>query len=179
MSKSEKTNRYDSNKNIQQKTDGFKTLNVFLIIIIFFLLVVLISGSVVGLKNRKAAQHLEENNDIETISQNTEYDSYKGLGQLRIITAPETDDGSDFGTAMVISPWFTYPQEDKVLFEELSKKRLKLIESVNKYFSDKTKTELNAMSEEKIKADLLEELNSQLSLGKITDIYFSDYIFLE
>ena len=103
--------------------------------------------------------------------------SYTGIGRIRILT--KGIDELNIGTPLVIEPWFTYDESNFELYEELSKKRILLTGLISNYFSSKTKQEIVSMSEEKIKADLLNELNSHLVLGKILQIYFTDYIFLE
>lgn len=109
--------------------------------------------------------------------------SYTGIGRIRILTKADENagsgSGSDTGTPLVIEPWFTYEESNYELYEELSKKRILISGLISNYFSSKTKMELFSSSEDKIKADLLREINSQLVLGKIIQIYFTDFIFLE
>ena len=83
------------------------------------------------------------------------------------------------GTAVVITPWLSYPQDDTVFFEELARKRLIITGIFTSYFNSCTKVELLSRTVDKIKQDLVEQINEQMSLGKIEGIYFTDYIFLE
>ena len=83
----------------------------------------------------------------------------------------------DTGEIVVVSPWFTYPAGDSALFEELSQKERMAKNIVYEYFSTRTRKELLKHGEKNIKDDLLKEINSQLVLGKINGIYFSEYIF--
>ena len=78
---------------------------------------------------------------------------------------------------MVISPWLSYPTGDDVFYEELAKKRSIIKGLFSSYFSGKTKAQLSGKTEEKITEELIEEINARLSLGKITGINFTDYIF--
>ena len=48
-----------------------------------------------------------------------------------------------------------------------------------RHFGAYTKLELLSRTEEKIKNDIMEQINEQMSLGQISGIYFTDYIFIE
>ena len=87
--------------------------------------------------------------------------------------------GENVVTPIVITPWFSYEESNTELYEELSRKRILITGIISSYFSSRTEKELLSTAEEKIKAELLEEINAQLSLGKINAIYFSDYIYLK
>ena len=176
------------------------TLNKILLIIIFSLIVFIAAGTVMGLilkssgnssskgaKTKKANITVLEPSQKEITSLNKHSEekiaSYTGIGRIRILTKADENAGSgtagDTGTPLVIEPWFTYEESNYELYEELSKKRILISGLISNYFSSKTKMELFSNSEDKIKADLLKEINSQLVLGKIIQIYFTDFIFLE
>ncbi len=160
-----------------------------LIIIIASILGVILLGTVIGLATKKAAPGKNLRNadpeptvkEIENLNKHSDSPiaAYTGLGTIRCITAPEADNPDDAGTAVVITPWLSYPQDDTVFFEELARKRLIITGIFSNYFNANTKVELLSRTEDKIKQDLLEEINAQMSLGKIEGIYFTDYIFLE
>lgn len=111
--------------------------------------------------------------------------AYTGLGTIRCLTAPENDssqnssDELNIGTAVVITPWLAYPEGDTVFYEELARKRILINGIFTNYFAMRTKNQLLAMPEEKIKLEIMNEINSSMTLGKISQIYFTDYIFLE
>lgn len=180
------------------------TLNKILLIIIFSLIIFIAAGTVMGLilnrsgnssskgaKTKKANITVLEPSQKEITSLNKHSEekiaSYTGIGRIRILTKADENAGSgsgdgtatDTGTPLVIEPWFTYEESNYELYEELSKKRILISGLISNYFSSKTKMELFSSSEDKIKADLLKEINSQLVLGKIIQIYFTDFIFLE
>ena len=66
-----------------------------------------------------------------------------------------------------------------MFFEELARKKNVIINCISTYFLERTKLDLLSTSEEKIKADLLQIINGQLVLGKIQNVYFTDYLFLD
>ena len=102
--------------------------------------------------------------------------AYFELGTIRLSTASTKKEES---VTMVISPWLSYPTGDDVFYEELAKKRSIIKGLFSSYFSGKTKTQLSGKTEEKITEELIEEINARLSLGKITGINFTDYIFID
>ena len=171
------------------------SLNRILIYIIIFLFLVILGVTIGGLISRKAApgKNLRTADPEPTVKEleslnkrsNTKIAAYTGIGRIRTVTAAEADDSKNSyddgasATPIVITPWFSYEESNFELYEELSRKRILITGIISKYFSERTEKELLSTSEEKIKADLLKEINSQLSLGKIQNIYFSDYIFLK
>ena len=108
---------------------------------------------------------------------NTDEVAYFELGTIRVSTAKaDSDEG---GTIMILSPWLAYPAGDTVFFEELSRKNGSIKGIFQAYFSARTKNQLLTETEEKIVRVILDEINADLALGKISDIYFTDYLFLE
>ena len=160
-----------------------------LIIIIFVLISIILTGTIIGLVSKKAApgKNLRDSDpeptprEIENLNKKLDekIDAYTGLGTIRCITAPAADDEQDIGTAVVITPWLSYPQGDTVFFEELARKRILITGIFSNYFNSRTKNDLLSLPEDKIKTELQQEINAQMSLGQISGIYFTDYIFLE
>ena len=99
------------------------------------------------------------------------------MGQMRIQV--QDDDENSKGAILVISPWFSFPEEDSALYEEMSQKSKQFRGIITSYFSSRTKSQLLRHGEKSIKQDLKQQLNQELVLGKIQDIYFTDYNFLE
>lgn len=170
------------------------SLNKILVYIIIFLFLVILGVTIGGLISRKArpGKNLRTADPEPTVKEleslnkrsDTKIAAYTGIGRIRTVTAAEKNSGNGAdvdgsATPIVITPWFSYEESNFELYEELSRKRILITGIISKYFSERTENELLSSSEEKIKADLLKEINSQLSLGKIQNIYFSDYIFLK
>ena len=167
----------------------FSKTDFILLIAIAAILGIILLGTVIGLATKKAAPGKNLRNDdpeptareIENLNKHSDSPiaAYTGLGTIRCITAPQADNPEDAGTAVVITPWLSYPEDDTVFFEELARKRLIITGIFTSYFNACTKVELLSRTEDKIKQDLVEQINEQMSLGKIEGIYFTDYIFLE
>ena len=104
-------------------------------------------------------------------------DTFTDLGQIRAITKPDSDEAN--GTLVIVTPWFSYPQGDSVLLEELYQKEVQEKQIIAEYISSRTLKELKEKGEKQVKEELLSLLNSQFVLGKIRGVYFTDYIFFE
>ena len=161
--------------------DERRLLNKILIGIIIFLIVVIAAGTVFGLLNKKnnTPEILISQGKAESLMApaDTQEVSYFELGTLRISTAGEKSEEN--GCVMVLTPWLAYPAGDTVLFEELSRKSGAFKGIFQAYFSARTKNQLLTETEEHIEAVIKAEINAELALGKISDIYFTDYLFLE
>ena len=155
-------------------------LNKILTLIIAFLLLVIFLGTIFGLlsKKRNTPEVLISQGKAVSLMAPSDTDqvSYFELGTIRISTA---GNNSTPGTILVLSPWVAYPSGDTVFFEELSRKKGAIKGIFSAYFSSRTKNELLSETEEKIEAVIKQEINADLALGQISDIYFTDYLFLE
>lgn len=160
-------------------------LNKILISIIAFLIVVIALGTLFAFLNKKqqTPEHLISQGKAVSLMAPSDSDeiAYYELGTLRISTASSDSESAskENGSIMVLSPWLAYPAGDTVFFEELSRKSGSIRGIFMAYFSSRTKNQLLSETEEKIEELLREEINADLALGKISDIYFTDYLFLE
>ena len=163
------------------QSDDKTILNKVLIAIIIFLVIVIAMGTIFGLLNRKnqTPEILISQGKAESLMApaDTNDVTYYELGTLRISTA--SDKSEENGGVLVLSPWLAYPAGDTVLFEEISRKSGSIKGIFQAYFSARTKNQLLTETEEHIESIIKDEINADLALGKISDIYFTDYLFLE
>ena len=158
-----------------------EVLNKILLTIIALILLVILTGTIVALTARKknTPQNLIAQGKAVSLmapSDTTEV-SYYELGTIRVSTAKaDSDEG---GSIMILSPWLAYPAGDTVFYEELSRKSGSMKGIFQAYFSARTKNQLLTETEEKIVQIIMEEINADLALGKVSSIYFTDYLFLE
>lgn len=165
------------------KKINFSNTEKLLICIILILILIIMIGTIAVktkqsektteklLQQGKAVSLMAPSEDSET--------AYFELGALRILTgSTETDEDSE-QPLLVISPWLAYSAGDTVFYEELVRKRGIIKGIFMNYFSQRTKNQLLSETEQKIEVVIKDEINEQLSLGQISDIYFTDYIFLE
>ncbi|MCR4741576.1 MAG: hypothetical protein K5866_01720 [Treponema sp.] len=159
-----------------------ETFNRILLVIIGALIALIFCGTIIGLARKKTQtpQLLVSKGKAINLAApaNTEIIEYYDLSTIRIVTNPDKNKKDDFGSAMVISPWLAYPKGDTVFFEEIARKQGALKAVFTQYFAEKTQAEILSLGEAKITSDLLAKLNALLSLGKISDIFFTDFIFL-
>ena len=163
-----------------QKSENV-TLNKILLAIIAGLLLAIIVGTIAALagKKKQTPQSLIAQGKAVSLMAPSDTDevAYYELGSIRISTAQA--DSQEGGAIMVLSPWLAYPAGDTVFFEELSRKSGSLRGIFQAYFSSRTKNQLLTETEERIVQVIIEEINADLALGKISGIYFTDYLFLE
>lgn len=161
--------------------DNNDLLNKILLGIIAGLLLVILTGTIAALagKKKQTPEVLISQGKAEALlpPADTSEVAYFKLGTLRISTA--NADSQEGGSIMILSPWLAYPAGDTVLFEELSRKSGSIKGIFQAYFSARTKNQLLTETEEKIEHVLKDEINADLALGKVSDIYFTDYLFLE
>ena len=163
-----------------------KKLDKILSIIVIILLITIFAGTVFALlKNKKSFQKqlISQGKAVSLMApKNDNQFSYFNLGSLRVLTKPENDslqETQNMGTVLLVTPWLSYPSDDTIFFEEISRKKTVIAGIIQDYFSDYSKLELLTQTEVKIEENLIKEINNHLSLGKIQQIYFTDYIFLE
>jgi flagellar basal body-associated protein FliL len=98
---------------------------------------------------------------------------YDGLGRVRAKTmdAPPA--------VVVVDMAFPYDRADRQFREELARKRADLKTAAAAFFSSKRAAELRPDNEAAVKAALRDTLNGQLSLGRIEELYFSEFRVIE
>ena len=166
-----------------------KKLDKILSIIVIILLITIFAGTVFALlKNKKSFQKqkqlISQGKAVSLMApKNDNQFSYFNLGSLRVLTKSENDSlqetEQNMGTVLLVTPWLSYPSDDTIFFEEISRKKTVISGIIQDYFSDYSKLELLTQTEVKIEENLIKEINNHLSLGKIQQIYFTDYIFLD
>ena len=165
-------------------------LNTVLYSIIIALVIVLIIGTITGLvkKNESPSDEvlLQQGKAINlSAPANTDFVAYYEIGSIRIVTTKnsnnEVNSQNDLENTcvLVVNPWVSYAEGDTVFYEEIARKRGVIKGICTTYFSERSKDHLLSITETKVEQELMELINAQFSLGKIQDLYFTDYIFLE
>jgi flagellar basal body-associated protein FliL len=154
------------------------TINKILLFVIAGILLFIIAVSAIELctKNAHPGEGLrkEDPNPSSVEKSKTAFDA---IGQIRTFTREEGD--SSEKSVILLTPWFEYDGSDTAFYEELDRKHLSTKSLITNYFSTRTKRELLQKGEEKIKSELKSLINDTLVLGKINNIYFNDYLFLD
>ena len=154
------------------------SLNKILLFIVGVILLFIIAFSAIALctKNVRPGEGLRRE-DPNPTSVSASKTAFNEIGQIRTFTLEEGENSEK--AVVILTPWFEYDGTDKAFFEELDRKHLSIKTLLTKYFSSHTRSELLSKGERKIKDELKIQINDTLVLGKISDIYFNDYLFLD
>jgi len=157
------------------------SLNKILISIIIALVLVIITGTIgakVKLKKQTPEVLISQGKAVSLMAPaDDSVVAYYKLDSIRILTAEKNAD--EPGTVLLITPWLAYPAGDTVLYEEIARKRGVIKGLFQDYFQSRSKQQLLEETEVFIEEKIKDQINENLALGKISDIYFTDYIFLE
>ncbi|WP_191018113.1 flagellar basal body-associated FliL family protein [Treponema zioleckii] len=155
------------------------TLNKILIAIAATIFIGIIAGTAVSLVSKKGSL----GNGLRKIDPTPEQVNKKEgslafneVGKLRISTK---SDEENLRAIVVVSPWLQYEESDTDFYEEMDRKLSSIKSIFNGYFSSRTKAELLAKSENSIKTELLDQVNSIMVLGKVKAIYFNELQYIQ
>lgn len=153
-----------------------KILSIILLALFAVLLFMTITAFIsVKTKSKNNLQNSRSSFEVSKSKDDT-LKVFAGLGRIRCSLKPEGD--TDVRCPVVISPWFNYDKNDIQFYEELSKKAPLFKSLISSYFTNGTKTHFQEIGEEQVKKEILSILNEHLVLGKIDELFFSEYIFL-
>ena len=158
-------------------------INKILVYIIIALIAVIVFCTVTAFLAKKAQFGLYRHKDPASVqeisgSKKSELNEFKEFGTLRVLTKSDDPDVS-IGENLVITPWFLYKKGDDAFYEELCHKKKKIMALFLDYFAGHTQKEILSLRKKKVKEELLFKINEQLVMGKISALYFDDYIFLK
>ena len=142
-----------------------------LIICLMSLALILIGGTIYGFFFQGPAPNSVQI-DILNDGMEGQAQTFTGIGQIRISTA----DPQPVMVILFIS--FNYFPEDRAFSEELALRVRDLREIALEYIGSFTAGELQSLSEESIKAELLRRFNAVLRLGQIDVLFFSDFMII-
>ena len=101
-----------------------------------------------------------------------EYALYGDLGQLRALTADNPP------ITVILKPFLEYKADDTAFQEELVAHKEALKKIILNWFSFESAYRLSSAPPQDIKLALMEQINRQLILGKIHNIYFEEFVIL-
>ena len=173
----QKRNFWDDFKNNNTRMERILCYIIAGLISIIILVTIVASIAKLFTKNKTQLISDPPPTDIESLNTKNgeEMAAFTGISTIRATTLSSPSSTS----ILIITPWFSYPADDTEFYEELSRKRTLITSIITYYFSSKTKDEIIALPEETIKSALLTEINGNLSLGKLNQLYFTDFIFFE
>jgi len=162
-----------------------ENINKILLGIIALIVVLVVTVSIIAFSEKSLAHKYRKTDpQPETVGKiklsdgsSQKQAAFTQLGQLRIPLELENADGSR--STLVVSPWFAYPEDDSAFFEEINAKSRKIKAIISDYFIHKSRDQLLSSGEPKIKEELLNYINTELILGRISAVYFNEYLFLD
>jgi flagellar basal body-associated protein FliL len=107
---------------------------------------------------------------------------FTGIGRLRAMLAPsarQKSGSSGGGAAVVITIEFPYDDSDKPFFEELSLNVGRFRSVTLDYFASIPVDSPLLTGEPALKQALLSRYNALLYLGKINELYFSEFMLID
>jgi len=107
----------------------------------------------------------------ETAAQTGDIRIFSGLGRLRIPLANSS--------TLILSISFPYSADDASFAEELAAKIGDFRAIASGYFSALPAETVIQFDEDTIKQELLRRLNADLRLGRISELYFSDFMIID
>lgn len=144
-----------------------------LLISLLILGIILLAGTLYGLFFRSIPQaHNAQTTGQVSKGQSRQGQTFTGIGQMRVSTT-----GTPPGTAILFVT-FIYNPEDKAFSEELALRVRNFREIIANYLGSFSTTELQKQNEDTIKTELLRRFNAVLRLGKIDELFFSDFLIL-
>ena len=138
-----------------------------IIICLILLGLVLAGGTIYGIFFLSNPQTSEQIDVPEAQNQ-----VFSGIGRLRVPTAePEP------GVVIIFVSFFFNPN-DRAFSEELVLRIRDFRDIIEDYIASYSIAELSIMDEEIIKLELLARFNAILRLGRIDDLFFSDFMIM-
>jgi len=159
------------------KATFYRAITKFLTLVVFLLLLIIITGTVIAFLRREP---IEEERAIEkkptpSAPQNTSHllrdgkAIYSDLGQLRALSS------DPLPATIVLNPYLEYDAKNIPLQEELVKKKDVIRGTILSWFAERTWLSVEALGEANIKKELLKAVNSELSMGSSSSIYFAEF----
>jgi flagellar basal body-associated protein FliL len=111
--------------------------------------------------------------------------TFSGIGRLRAPLKPESpakqgrQTGESVPATVVIEPYFSYNSADRAFSEELAAHIRDFRTATLDYYTALPASSPVLNNDEAMKTELLKRYNSFLHLGKITDLYFTNFMIID
>ena len=145
-----------------------------LALVALFLVLVIATGTIYGFASGTRQKKLERESDrAQVVADLAGRSAYTAIGTVRAKSA-------DLKSAVVVATVaFPYDSGDKGFSEELGRKASVLKAAAISVLSSKKASELAPAYEGSLKAALRDAFNARLSLGKVTEIWLSDFAVIQ
>ena len=140
-------------------------------LVVALLVLVVVVGSVYGLVAGTRHRKLQRESDRAQVAAELKgRASYTGVGTVRAKSAD-----AQAAAVVVATIAFPYDAEDKPFAEELGRKAPVLKAAASSVLSSRKADDLAPAFEGAVKAAIRDAFNARLSLGKVTEIWLSDF----
>ena len=144
-----------------------------LIVVLMVLGLALIGGTVYGLVFSSTPPGHGRDGVLQGQQQRQQRgQTFTGIGQIRV---PSADPQPGM---VILFVSFRYDPDDKAFSEELALRIREFRDSIRNYIGSFSIAELEMVSEEILKAELLRRFNAVLRLGRLETLYFSDFLIV-
>ncbi len=141
--------------------------------IVCFLILFIASGTLIALMNKEEKTYTDESalKSNPYILRNGKA-IYSEIKQIRITSSDEEP------ATIVLEPFLEYDVTNIPLQEEIVQKKDIIRECIKKWFLSRSWISIESQKESDLKKALLIEINTSLTLGSVSAIYFEDFQIL-
>jgi len=161
----------------------FNSINSVLLLIIAALFLATVILSVVffvskNVREKKAFEQVQSatsssDEQLKKLEEENVVMVFKDWGKIRTFTRDENP------IPVIILPVIEYDRDNQPLHEEFCQKQPAIKKIITEYFTEKTENELKHSGETTVKREIIERINAVLSMGKISSLYFEEYLLLD
>jgi len=150
---------------------GLSAVEKMLAIILGIIVLILIAGSIYGLASGTRAKKLAREAGMAALPAGSNV--FTAIGTIRASTKDSPP------SVVVATISFPYPADDSAFAEELEKKTSALKAAAQSWFAERSAADLVPAYEGSVKTGLRDAFNALLSLGKVDEIWLSDFSVIE
>lgn len=150
---------------------GLGSVEKALAILLGVIVLVLVAGSIYGLASGSRAKKLAHEAGLASLPAGS--DVFTAIGTIRASTRDSPP------SVVVATISFPYPADDAAFAEELEKKTSALRAAAVSWFRERSAADLVPAYSGSVKTGLRDSFNALLSLGKIDEIWLSDFSVIE
>jgi flagellar basal body-associated protein FliL len=137
------------------------------------ILLLLMGGTIYALCFRRAPNVEAPSTQSQPGAGTAAASTFTGLGTIRALT------GDSPPATVILSIAFPYSPEDRAFAEELAARIAGFRDLTREYFASLSGPELRSAGEAELKEGLLKKFNGILTLGRIGELYFYDYLVID
>jgi len=150
---------------------GLAAVEKTLVIVLGVIILVLVAGSIYGLASGTRAKKLAREAGMAALPAGSNV--FTAIGTIRASTRDSPP------SVVVATISFPYPADDPAFAEELEKKTSALKTAAMSWFSERKAADLVPAYSGSVKTGLRDSFNALLSLGKVDEIWLSDFSVIE